>query len=55
MSEMETVCLWLKREKERGEERKRETERQKLPEDYRSVYYHRDLFPPLDMPLERKF
>ena len=28
--------------------------REILPEDYRSVYYHRDLFPPLNMPLEGK-
>lgn len=37
---------------ERKKEKKRE--RENLPEDDRSVYYHHDLFPSLDMPLERK-
>lgn len=29
-------------------------ERANLPEDYTSVYYHRDLFLPPDPPLERE-
>lgn len=53
-------CLWaseLQRAIERAREREREgntLEKETLPEDYRSVYYHHDLFSPLDVPLERK-
>lgn len=47
----ETVCLGLSRRRGSKGERRRETN---LPEDYTSVYYHHDLFPPLDVPLARE-